>query len=184
MGGKKMIYGKRIRLRAIERTDLPVFVRWLNDPEVIENLLVYIPMSLAQEEGWFERTLTRPPEVQPLCIETKEKSNWKLIGNLSFMDINQLDRSTEIGILIGEKGYWDKGYGTEAMQVMVQYGFNELNLNRIWLRVYDQNKRGIRAYEKAGFIKEGTFRQGCWVHGKFMDVHFMSVLRSEWKQKD
>ena len=74
----------------------------------------------------------------------------------------------------------NKGYGTEAMRTMCRYGFEELNLNRIWLRVYDTNPRARKAYEKAGFVYEGTFRQAEYKHGRYIDVHVMSILKSDW----
>jgi RimJ/RimL family protein N-acetyltransferase len=89
--------------------------------------------------------------------------------------------------MIGEKSCWDKGYGTETMRLLLEHGFNTLNLHRIWLQVFAKNKRGIRAYEKAGFQFEGTFRDADYQHGQYQDVHFMSVINDEWqnwKQND
>jgi RimJ/RimL family protein N-acetyltransferase len=84
--------------------------------------------------------------------------------------------------MIGEKSYWNQGYGTEAMRLMINYGFHTLNLHRIWLRVFEQNKRGIRAYEKAGFVHEGKYRQAEYQHGKYQDVLLMSILNDEWQE--
>jgi RimJ/RimL family protein N-acetyltransferase len=97
-----------------------------------------------------------------------------------FLPIDQKARSVEIGIMIGEKDYWNKGHGTEAMRTMCRYGFEELNLNRIWLRVFDTNPRARKAYEKAGFVYEGTLRQAEYKHGRYIDVHIMSILKSDW----
>jgi diamine N-acetyltransferase len=176
-----MFYGKRIRLRRDERSDLPKFVEWLNDPEVRRYLLVILPISQANEEGWYENMLKRPPEEQPFAIEIREGKSWRLIGNCGFFEIDQRSRSAEVGILIGDKSNWNKGYGTEVMRLLLQVGFATLNLNRIFLRVDRENKGGIRAYEKAGFVHEGCFRQGAYRDGNYEDVLFMSVLRSEWK---
>lgn len=178
-----MLQSEHIRFRAIERADIPTFVAWLNDAEVIANLGVWLPMSHADEERWFENMLARPLETHPLGIEAKTKSGWKLIGNIAFDEVDAHNHSAEIGIVIGEKSYWDKGYGTEAMKLMVRYGFYDMGLNRIFLRVFDTNPRGIRCYEKAGFTREGTLRQSTWKNGKFLDVHIMSVLRSEWDKE-
>lgn len=179
-----MIEGKRVRLRAIERSDLPTFVRWLNDPEVIENLYLYVPMSLGQEEDWYVRTLQRPVEEQPLAIEAKVDKEWKAIGTLAFEGINWHDHSSEIGIAIGDKSFWNKGCGTDALRLLIRYGFQTVGLNRIWLRVYENNQRGIHAYLKAGFVHEGVMRQARWKDGKFIDMHVMSVLREEWKDQE
>ena len=178
-----MLYGSRIRLRAIEREDLPLFVRWFNDPEVRRNLQLFIPLGLPQEEEWFKGILHRPVEEQPLVIEIRLGDDWLPVGNAGFFSIRNSDRAAEIGISVGEKTYWDKGYGTEAVRLLLKFGFNELNLNRIFLRVYETNLRGIHSYEKAGFNVDGRLRQDRFMDGKYIDVFLMSVLRSEWNEE-
>lgn len=175
-----MIYGKRIRLTAPEREDLPLFVEWLNDPEVRRGLAAYLPMSNALENQWYENLLKRPRETHPMTIEVKDGDSWVKIGNMGLFDIDPRARSAEVGIMIGNKNYWNKGYGTEAMQLLLQHGFETLNLHRIMLRVYDYNKRAIRAYQKAGFVEEGRMRQSMYQEGKYYDTVIMSVLRNEW----
>jgi diamine N-acetyltransferase len=175
-----MLYGKRIRLRANERNDLPKFVECLNDPEVRRYLSTSMPISQAAEEQWFENMLKRPPEEQSLGIEIKDQSGWKLIGNCGFFDINWRTRSAEVGLFIGEKSLWNKGYGTEVMQLLLQHGFRTLNLNRIYLRVDTENLGGVRAYEKAGFIQEARLRKAAFREGRYGDDLIMSVLRSDW----
>jgi diamine N-acetyltransferase len=179
-----MILGERIRLRAAEREDIPRFVRWLNDPEVTEGLLFYSVMSLAEEENWFENMLRRPKDEHVFVIEICQDQVWTPIGNCNFNNIDWRVRSAELGIFIGEKQLWNQGYGTETMRVLVRYGMQMLNLNRIMLEVYATNLRAIRAYEKAGFVLEGRKRQGMYKNGKYIDVLLMSVLRSEWQERD
>ncbi|GAP15621.1 acetyltransferase [Longilinea arvoryzae] len=179
-----MITGSTVRLRAIERQDLPHFVQWLNDPNVNRNLLVTVPLSQAQEDGWFERVLKLPLEEQPLGIEAQTPAGWKLVGNCGFGNIDSRNRSAEIGIFIGDADYWDKGYGTQVLRLLVKYGFNSLNLNRIFLNVFETNPRGIRCYEKAGFVHEGRLRQAIFQDGRYIDMLVMSVLRSEWSDRD
>jgi RimJ/RimL family protein N-acetyltransferase len=179
-----MITGKRVRLRAISKDDLPAFVDWLNDPEVNRNVAIYYPLPMEQEENWFKVMSTHAVEEQPLAIEIKDEKGWKLAGDMSFLNFDQHERSAEIGIFIGEKAAWNKGYGTEAMRLMVDYGFNNLNLNRIYLRVFETNPRGIRCYEKAGFQHEGRQRQAHFLDGKYVDVLMMSILKNEWKFND
>lgn len=177
-----MIYGERLRLRAVERDDLPRFVVWLNDPEVRQFLFLNLPLSMAQEERWFEAMTKAQPAEHVLVIEARESDSWKPLGNISLMDIDWTNRLAEVGIFIGEKAYWSQGYGREAMRLMLKHGFETLNLNRIWLRVYEHNLRGIRAYEHAGFKHEGRLRQGIYKDGRYYDVLLMSVLRSEWME--
>jgi len=176
-----MIYGKRIRLRAPEKDDLPTFVKWINDPEVTAGLSLFLPMSMAQEEQWFDDMLKRPVEEHPLSIEVQSENEWIIIGNIGFFDFDSIARSAEAGILIGDKDYWNKGYGTEAMKLLLKHGFETLNLHRIFLRVYEDNPRAIRCYEKTGFIHEGRMRQARFSQGKYADILFMGILREEWK---
>jgi len=175
-----MIYGDRIRLAAVEREDLPLFVSWLNDPEVRHGLAMYLPISMAQEEKWFEKLLERPPDTQPLCIEARDGEKWVKIGNMGFFDFDQHARSAEVGIMIGNKEYWNQGYGTEAISLLLRHGFDTLNLNRIMLRVYEDNPRAIRCYEKAGFVHEGRLRDARYVEGTYKDILILSVLKAEW----
>jgi diamine N-acetyltransferase len=179
-----MIIGERIRFRGVEREDIPTFVKWLNDPEVQGGILTHNPVSRASEENWFEGMLKRPPDEQVMGIEVKEASgdggeSWKLVGNLALQDIDWRNRSSELGIMIGDKTYWNQGYGTEAVRLLVKHGFNTLNLNRIFLHVFDTNPRAIRAYEKAGFVHEGRLRQAEYKNGEYIDVLLMSILKDE-----
>lgn len=174
------VYGERIRLRAVEHDDIKLFVRWLNDPEVTFGLSMYLPMSMTDEEKWFEGLASRSPAEKPLAIEMRAGDGWKLIGNSGFFDVDPVAHSAEVGILIGEKNIWNQGFGTETMRLLLRHAFETLNLNRVFLRVYVDNPRAVRAYEKAGFKLEGTMREAVYKRGKFLDVHMMSVLRREW----
>ena len=175
-----VIYGERVRLRAVEREDVKKFFEWVNDPEVTFGLSLYLPMSMTDEEKWFERISNREPNEKPLAIEMRDGEGWRLIGNCTFFDIDTVVHSGELGIMIGDKSAWNKGLGTEAMSLLLRHGFDTLNLNRIMLKVYADNPRAIRAYEKSGFKQEGTLREAMYKRGGFIDVHVMSVLRREW----
>jgi RimJ/RimL family protein N-acetyltransferase len=180
-----MIYDESIRLRAVEKDDLPLFVKWLNDPEVRQGILLHNPVSQTEEDGWYERMLARPADEHVMAIDVKEpaadtgEERWRLIGSLAFDHIDWHVRSAEFGILIGDKTYWNRGYGTEAVRLLCQHGFNTLNLNRIFLHVFENNPRAIRAYEKAGFTLEGRERQAEYMDGEYIDVLRMSLLKSE-----
>lgn len=178
-----MIFGERIRLRAMERADVPLFVPWINDLEVLAGIGMYLPVSLVSEESWFDNMLKGPEAEHPLLIEVKEGEGWVPVGNIAVFGINWRLRSAEIGILIGDKRYWNKGYGTEAMQLILKHGFATLNLHRMYLRVFQTNPRAVRAYEKAGFVHEGVQRQAEFRGGKYVDVLMMSVLVEEWQAR-
>jgi len=179
-----MIIGERIRLRAIERDDIPRFVDWLNDPEVIAGLLINLPMSNWDETRWFEKLAERPAEERPLALDARlPDASWKHIGNVGLHQIEWVNRSAEFGILIGEKSFWDHGYGTEATLLTLKHGFETINLNRIYLHVFETNLRAVHVYTKIGFVPEGRLRQTLFRNGRYIDTHVMSVLRSEWDAK-
>lgn len=177
-----MIYADGIRLRAPEPSDLENFVIWLNDPEVIAGLQLYAPLSLKIEEAWYENMLKSHPAEHPMVIEVEWEGQWQPVGNCGMHQIDWRIRSAELGIFIGDKSRWNQGIGTQVMRLLLQYGFNTLNLNRIALEVYDSNPRAIRSYEKAGFVLEGRKRQATYRNGKYSDVLILSVLRSEWQE--
>lgn len=173
-----MIYGERIRLRAIERSDIPTFLRWFNDPEVRQFLLMYLPLSEAQEERWFESLPERSAD-HIFGIEANTDEGWRLIGNCGLHRIDWKNRNATFGIVIGEKEFWGRGFGTEATRTLLRFAFHELNLHRVSLDVYDFNARAIRSYEKAGFRLEGTKREALFRDGRYHDVHLMSILSHE-----
>ena len=177
-----MIYGERIRFRGAEKKDLPLFLEWVNDPEVIDGLTIYLPMAMWEEEAWFENLTKRTPAERPLTVEMRDGDGWRLIGNSGFHDVDTVARSAEVGIMLGDKSIWNQGYGTEVMHLLLKHGFESLNLNRIQLYVYEKNTWAIRAYEKVGFIHEGRKREAHYKNGKYEDILLMSVLRSEWNK--
>ena len=177
-----MIFGERVRLRHLERADLPRFVEWLNDPEVAMGLSLYLPISTDEEEHWYEQVLKSPNAERPLSIEVQQEEDWKLIGNSGLFTIDWRNRNAELGIFIGEKSYWDQGYGTEVLQLVLQHAFATLNLHRIFLRVFADNQRAIKVYEKIGFVHEGRQRQAEFHGGQYHDVLFMGMLRTEWEE--
>jgi RimJ/RimL family protein N-acetyltransferase len=179
-----VIYGERTRLRGVERQDLPRFQAWLNDPEVRIGMTLFQPLSMVQEERWFEGLQDRPIEEHPLAIEVAQGESWTTIGNCGLIAIDWRVRAAEFGIFIGDKAYWSKGYGTEVTRLMLQHSFQALNLNRLFLRVFADNLRAQRAYEKAGFVLEGRLREAEYHAGAYVDVIVMSVLASEWMDRD
>jgi RimJ/RimL family protein N-acetyltransferase len=176
-----MIYGEKVRLRPVERADLPRYVEWFADPEVRDGLSMHLGFSLAQEEQWFESALKREPNEQPFALDAKTPDGWTLIGNMGFHEIDWRNRHAEFGIVIGDKNFWGQGYGTDAVKTLAHFGFAELNLERIWLRVFDNNSRAIRCYEKAGFKLEGRLRRSRYHDGQYDDTLIMALLRDEWE---
>jgi RimJ/RimL family protein N-acetyltransferase len=157
-------------------------MRWVNDPEVIRYTTTSTPYSLAMEEKWFDKQLETPASRgQVLAIETHVGEEWIHIGNTDLHNIEPVTNAAEFGIMIGNKDFWHKGLGQETTRLMLKHGFEDLNLNRIYLYVFAENLRAIKTYESAGYIKEGVLRQAMYKNGLYNDIVVMSVLHSEWK---
>jgi RimJ/RimL family protein N-acetyltransferase len=175
-----MIVGKKTRLRAIEREDVPTFVRWFNDPEVRQYLEMYLPMSKAEEEEWFEAYL----KDESSRIFGIESEDGVLIGNVGLDNLDWKNRNAHLGIVVAEKEYWGRGYGTDAVTTTLDFAFNEMNLHRVYLSVFEFNQRAIRCYEKCGFRHEGRAREALFRDGTYHDHLSMAILREEFVSDD
>jgi RimJ/RimL family protein N-acetyltransferase len=175
-----IIRGDKVYLRPSERSDLDDFVRWFNDAETLRYLAMRGPMGRAAEERWFDSMLERQGKRDyhfVICL----LENGRSIGTIGLHEVDLESGSAAFGIAIGEKAEWDKGYGTDALNAICDFGFGELRLERIWLDVYAENARARQSYEKGGFTLEGTMRRALFKRSEFSDVHRMSLLREEWK---
>jgi RimJ/RimL family protein N-acetyltransferase len=173
-----MLRGERVLLRPIEAEHLPNYVRWFADTEVLEWFGPYLPMNLAQERDWYEAQ-NKDSSSLNFAVELDGQH----IGGCGFGSIDHGDQKAEVGLFIGEKSLWDQGLGKDMLRTIVTYGFDYLNLHRIYLRVYAENHRAIRAYEQVGFTHEGRFREAYWRHGRWQDMLYMSILRPEWEER-
>ena len=173
--------GTKVYLRPLEREDAPRLVPWINDAEVTRTLEVfYRPMNLQTELEFIENIYKSEHDVV-LGIAVKQTD--ALIGATGLHRLDGKNRRASFGIFIGEKAEWGKGYGTEVTTLMTGYAFETLNLNRVWLHVYEYNERGIWAYEKVGFKREGVLRQDRYHEGRYWDTITMAILREEWEAR-
>ncbi len=170
--------GERVYLRALDRDDVPTLTRWFNDRELLHHLKRHRPLSPIAEEKFVE-SLAESEDDVALVIVAREGD--RMIGVAGLHDFDWKNRSASFGIGLGERDEWQKGYGREATRLMVGYGFDTMNFHRIWLHVYDDNARAIRAYEAVGFRREGVLRQGVYREGRYGDVIVMGLLREEWR---
>lgn len=174
-----VIRGERIYLRPAERADLPDFVRWFGDAETTRHLMLRAPFSLAMEEKWFDGMVERQGKSDyhfVICLI----DDGRAIGTAGLHGLDLDNGNAEFGISIGEAADRGRGYGTEALNAICDFGFGALRLERIDLHVYEDNGTAIRSYEKAGFRHEGTMRRAHFGEGRFSDVLVMSLLREEW----
>ena len=162
-------------LRPIRMSDAPRFVKWLSDPSV-NKFTTKKPVSLKEEKAWIKSISKQKNEVN-FAIDTKEGIH---IGSTNFHNIFKDDKYAVFDILIGDKRYWNKGYGTEASSILIDFGFKKLKLHRIGLSVYEYNPRAVALYKKLGFKLEGRKRESVLYKKKFYDELTMGLLRSEW----
>ena len=166
--------GKLVHLRAVEEDDIPAIHRMFNDPEVQRTLAVNWLEPVAGTRGWWEAVRTNPGTTA-FVIESPAE---ELIGVCSLEDLNPATRTAALGIWIGEP-FWDKGYGTDAVRTLCRFGFEEMNLQRVGLSVYDNNPRAVRVYENVGFKHEGRARRAHFIDGRHVDVIRMGLLAEE-----
>lgn len=175
-----MYYGERIRLRRVDPArDLEDRCRWMSDPETFR-FLAMRPGLLSREEikRWLESVAASAAESAEFAIETLEGRH---IGGCSLRSFNQVARSAEFAIVIGEPDCRGKGYGTEITRLTAQIGFERFNLNRIWLTVNADNLAAVRAYNKAGFVQEGLMRDYGFANGSYYDSYMMAILRKDYE---
>jgi len=176
---RPLLRSERAFLRPPERDDIPTFIEWLSDADLVESLGIRAPFSRVAEESWFD-------ELQKI----QGKTTWHFviclregrrpIGFCALHDVEPVNGMAELGIGIGERAEWDKGYGSEAMGVLLDFAFGELRLHRVFLHVFEGNERAVHVYERLGFRHEGTEREAYYRHGRFHDVHVMGILADEW----
>jgi RimJ/RimL family protein N-acetyltransferase len=180
-----LFHGQLVWLAAANsETDAEVMARWARNSEYSRMLdsEPALPVSVKRSKeniaAWLEH---ERPDSFGFVIRTLADD--RLIGFVGLGDINWMNGDGFVGIGIGEPEDWGKGYGTDAMRLILRYAFTELNLHRVSLSAYGYNRRGIRSYEKAGFSLEGRLRQAVHREGQRGDEIFMGILRQEWERK-
>ena len=176
----KKLVGKKCYLSPIDINDAEKFTEWLNNLELTINLgpLYSRVINVESEKGFLEN-LSKDQNYSIIDIETNE-----LIGNCGFLEIDQLNQAAEFGIFIGKNDFRGKGYGTEAISLLLDYGFKALNLHNIFLRTYSFNKNAIKCYEKLGFKIIGKRREALNRNMERHDIVFMDILVNEFNEKN
>ncbi len=169
--------GRLIRLRAWEAEDEPSIFRWINDSEVTEYLNARYPFSHQQEREWLTRTGAAGYANASFAVE--RRGDGLLIGSVSLRADAPENRAATLGIMIGEKGCWDGGYGTDTMLTVCRFGFGQMNLHRIELEVFAEHARARHVYEKIGFQVEGVRRDAQYRRGRYRDLVVMGLLEGE-----
>ena len=173
----KQLVGKKVYLSPPNLSDASKYCEWINDLEVSKNLNTEWSVNEEQEKILLQDLLKGNNKIFGII----EIENDQLIGSVGFNEIDYINRGAQFGIFIGDKTFWNKGYGTEATRLVLDFGFNILNLHNIYLFVYAYNKHAIRCYEKTGFKMIGKRREARLIAGKRYDLIYMDILRDEFQ---
>jgi diamine N-acetyltransferase len=163
-----------VELTPLRAEDSPVLFAWINDGALVELSAPFRPVSNAEHVAWFEQIRQRE-DVRIFGIREDDR----LVGSCQLHSIHPVHRSAELQIRIGAEDARGRGVGREALQQLLWYGFDELDLHRIYLHVFTTNERAIRLYERAGFRREGVLREAALIDGAWVDVLLLALLRHE-----
>ena len=177
-----MLEGELVRLRAPEPDDLDRCHRWMNDPEVTRFLEGgRYPLSMAHEREWLDNAMTNRSGFSNVLLAIETKEGGVHIGNAGLHEASAEHRTAKLGIVIGEKDCWSKGYGTDTVRTLLRFAFGQMNLNRVELGTFDFNERAQACYRKCGFVEEGRRREDRYIDGRYCDLLIMGILRREWE---
>ena len=171
----KKLVGERIYLSPRNVEDVETFTEWMNDFYVTDYTgRSHTSITLQEEKEYLEKTDKDKNTFAIIDIETDE-----VIGTVGLHCVDNIHRTATLGIFIGNRNYWSKGYGTEAIQLILDYGFNYLNLNNVDLALMEFNQRALKCYEKCGFKEIGRRRKSKFINGKYYDSILMDILAEE-----
>ncbi len=172
-----MLLSERVGLRPLQGEDVWALYKWFNDPRVLETLgaqHLLFSVSLDEEKKIVERDLNAKDRKAFIILKLEDRS---LIGIILLTDIDPRNSSAQLNIVLGEVDQWNQGYGREAIKLLLDFAFEQMNLHRVWLRVAEYNERALKCYLACGFETEGRMRQDHFHRGSFRDALLMSVLR-------
>lgn len=173
----KKLEGERIYLSPVSSMDAEIYTKWMNDEAICKNTnAVARIMTLSHEQEFLQQA--------PDILAIIKKENDELLGNISFDKVDYHNRNAEIGLFIGEKENRHQGYGSEALHLMLRYGFQELNFHTITLVVLSFNHSAIECYEKVGFQIVGRIKEVMYTNGQYYDRVVMQIMEKEWREKN
>lgn len=171
--------GKKLDLCPIdENLHLSNVLLWMNDSDITKWLLMLLPASAAQEKDWFAKQsfLSNPPSDIVLAIVLKDGQH---IGNIGLHKIDWISRRAELGIVIGDKDQWGKGYASEAEKLLIHYAFESLGLNKLYAPIFADNVGSQKAIQKNGAHEEARLKNHYWKNGKYNDSVIFSIFRDD-----
>jgi RimJ/RimL family protein N-acetyltransferase len=177
-----MMEGKAVRLRSVELSDIEELVKGWNNLE-LRNLVgaaALGPISRGEEEEWIRNTWKERRERRSFVFVIEEISKKKLLGTVSLFSCDWINRSAVLGIAIYGPENWGKGYGSEAVRLVLDFAFKILNFNRVELETFDFNERAQTSFRKVGLKEVGRKRKARFIDGSYRDAIVMDVLKNEW----
>lgn len=171
---------RKVSLRKITENDTNNIIKWRNTSFVQRNFIYQNNLTKDEHEKWLNSRVI-DGDVEQFIIVDEEIGD---VGSIYLRDINLQHRKAEFGIFIGEKSACGKGIGTQAAKLLLKYAFENMHLNKIFLRVFADNIGAIKSYEKVGFVEEGIFREDVLINEKPKDVVFMGIVRREWENEN
>jgi len=174
-----MLKGNKISLYAVEKEDLNSLLKWRNNPEFRKYFREYRELNLNQQEIWFEEKVVKDPTT--LMFSIKDNLDQKLLGCCGLVYINWVHRHADLSLYIGWEDVYidDQGLAYESCKLLLDYAFNELNLNKVWTEIYEFDKPKKTLYDEFGFHQDGLLRQNYWFDGRWWDSRILSLLNTE-----
>lgn len=169
-----MLQGEVVTLTSLHPADAEQLFAWINDPGLVRQSSSYTPVHYNGHKAWF-RAVTQQPGAVIFAVRVGER----LIGSCQLFDISPVHRSAELQIRIGDSAATGRGYGTDAVKTLLRFAAQDAGLHSVWLRVYANNQRAIRCYEKAGLTRCGCLRQAAFVDGQWLDTVLMQIVFPE-----
>jgi RimJ/RimL family protein N-acetyltransferase len=175
------IDGEEIALTAKNTAYADLYGKWLNDPICRKYMRFQVPKTLEEIKQFL---VPQKGIKEMILLDIYHKAEKKVIGNIGLSSIHWFNRNGNLFYLVGEREYWGRGLASKAVYLLLNYGFKELNLHKIYAKVMGPNLASMRILDKFGFTLEGTLREEYYIDGKYYDLKHYGLLRTEWINRE
>lgn len=177
LNSKKIVHGKRVNFCKITKNDLATLQKWRNSSEIWSYSTQYVLLNMINQQQWYEQIMQKNSDRVMFMVTTKAG---KPIGVCGLIHINLKDKIASVAIIIGEKKYQSKGFGTEILQMLLDYGFNQIRIHKIESEVFAYNQASAKLFKKMNFKEEVILRDSLWRNGKWWNILILSILQNEY----
>jgi RimJ/RimL family protein N-acetyltransferase len=174
---RKYFRGEKISLRAFDRKDIELAASWNNNEEITSYMLSRFPVSIYEQEKWYEKTMNDKTKKKLIIVNNTSKSS---IGMVSLFNIDLKNLSAEVGVYLTPSAQ-GKGYAKEAIQLISRFAFNEMNMHKLYASVIEFNKASVKTFESAGFSFEYTKKEAVYTNGRFFDVVYLCLFKRDFR---